>query len=290
MPRSPTMAAKPCSSAHSLGALQIPCAAETLVPMSQVQPQTAQPSRKNDDTLKEYFYPETRFGGYTDVDGSVAFYGRVNALLRSEHVVVDVGCGRGEHFHDSVPVSRNLRTLKGKCRHVIGIDVDPNALSNPFLDEFHLIEGTDFPVADATADLCVSDYVVEHVADPVKFVAECNRILKPGGYLCIRTTNAFSYLGLASFLTPNRLHSLIVPWAQRGRNSRDVFPTQYRANTRRRLARTLERAGFDACVYAFDPEPGYLAWSRPAYFLGVLHQRYAPRALGLALFAFAQKR
>jgi SAM-dependent methyltransferase len=242
--------------------------------------------------LKERFYPESRFGGYTDLDGTVVFHTRVNSLVYGDAVVVDIGCGRGQHREDPVRLRRELKVLKGKCRRVIGIDVDPNARDNPFLDEFQLIpaDSMEFPLPEATADLCVTDYVLEHVRDPAKFLSECRRILKPGGYLCIRTTNLMSYVGLAAVLMPNRLHARVVAWAQRGRESRDVFPTQYRANTRRRLAQALERAGFEPSVYTHDPEPSYLSRSSLAYYLGVLHQRHAPRAFGLVLFAFARKR
>jgi SAM-dependent methyltransferase len=240
--------------------------------------------------LMRRHYPESRFGGYTDLDGTVIFHTRVNALVNRDSVVVDIGCGRGQHQEDPVELRRNLKILRGKCRRVIGIDVDPGASENPFLDEFRLIEtDSGFPLPDATADLCVTDYVVEHVRDPARFFAECHRILKPGGLLCIRTTNVLSYVGLAAMLTPNRLHARVVAWAQRGRQARDVFPTQYRANTPRALARTLERAGFECSVYAHDPEPSYLSRSRLAYYFGVLYQRHAPRSLGLALFAFARK-
>jgi SAM-dependent methyltransferase len=243
------------------------------------------------DRLKRQFYPESRFGGYTDLDGTVIFHSRVNALINPTDVVVDIGCGRGQHREDPVGLRRNLKILKGKCQRVIGIDVDPRAAENPFLDEFRLISdpSADFPLPDVIADLCVTDYVVEHVQSPERFLLECRRILKPGGYLCIRTTNLASYVGLAALLTPNRLHARVVAWAQRGRQARDVFPTQYKANTRSRLARALSRAGFDSCVYTHDPEPSYLSRSGIAYYFGVLHQRYAPRAFGLALFAFARK-
>lgn len=241
--------------------------------------------------LMRRHYPESRFGGYTDLDGTVIFHTRVNALVNRDSVVVDIGCGRGQHQEDQVELRRNLKILRGKCKRVIGIDVDPGASQNPFLDEFRLIEADSgsFPLPDGTADLCVTDYVVEHVRDPSRFFAECHRILKPGGLLCIRTTNVLSYVGLAAMLTPNRLHARVVAWAQRGRQARDVFPTQYQANTPRRLARTLEGAGFECSVYAHDPEPSYLSRSRLAYFFGVLYQRHAPRWLGLALFAFARK-
>lgn len=43
----------------------------------------------------ELFYPESRFGSLSDLDGIIAFYGRVHALLDLDMTVLDVGCGRG---------------------------------------------------------------------------------------------------------------------------------------------------------------------------------------------------
>jgi SAM-dependent methyltransferase len=242
--------------------------------------------------LKHRFYPESLHGGYTDIDGTVVFHTRVNSLVGKQDVVVDIGCGRGQHREDPIELRRELKVLKGKCSRVIGIDLDPNARTNPFVDEFRLIpsDSMDFPVADETADLCVTDYVVEHVSDPAKFFSECHRILKPGGSLCIRTTNVRSYVGLAATVTPNRLHARVVGWAQRGRESRDVFPTQYQVNTRHKLARALDEAGFDQCVYTHNPEPSYLSRFTLAYRFGVFYQRHAPRAWGCVLFAFGRKR
>jgi hypothetical protein len=46
--------------------------------------------------------------------------------------------------------------------------------------------------------------------------------------------------------------------------------------------------GFRAAVYGHTPEPLYLRFSKLAYALGVLHQRLAPGAWGLTIFAFGQ--
>ena len=45
------------------------------------------------------------------------------------------------------------------------------------------------PVATATADLVVSSQVVEHLWDQDAFVAECARVLRPGGSLVVTTPN-----------------------------------------------------------------------------------------------------
>lgn len=87
----------------------------------------------------ERFYPESRFGGFTDADGTIAFYARVNSLITSASVVLDFGCGRGAFMDDSVAIRRELRTLKGKCAKVVGVDVDEAGLSNPAVDEFRTL-------------------------------------------------------------------------------------------------------------------------------------------------------
>ena len=245
------------------------------------------------DRKKDYlsrYYPESRFGGFTDIDGTIAFYIRVQALLEPSSIVLDVGCGRGAYAEHPIRIKRELRTLKGKCRRAIGIDVDRQAVGNPLVDEVRLIEGARWPVEDASIDVCVCDSVLEHVQDPAAFFAECRRTLKPGGYLCLRTSNRLNYLSLLARLIPNRLHARVLdrvlpPW----KNQEDVFPTVYRCNTRGRLRRMLDRHGLDHCVYGYEAEPYHLGFSRLAYFCGVLHQRLAPNLCKTTLFAFARK-
>ena len=113
-------------------------------------------------------------------------------------------------------------------------------------------------------------------------------MLKPGGYLCIRTPNVLSYVGLISRLVLNRLHGAVVSRVQPSRRAEDVFPTYYRCNTVWRLRRMLARRGFDAVVYGYEAEPSYLNFSKLVYAFGVLHQRLAPRFMRPALFAFGR--
>ena len=86
--------------------------------------------------FQERFYPESKFGGFTDIDGTVAFYIRVQSLLGSESIVLDVGCGRGSYADDPVILRREVRNLRGRVRKVIGIDVDKAAETNPLEYEY----------------------------------------------------------------------------------------------------------------------------------------------------------
>lgn len=162
---------------------------------------------------KLFFFPETRFGGYPDVDGTVAFYTRLRALTRPEHAVLDVGCGRGKQFEDQAPARRELRNLKGSVARVIGIDVDEASVVNPGLDEFHLLTNLRWPLADRSVDLIVCDYVLEHVADPAAFFSEARRVLRPRGHLCIRTANVWNYVCWIARIIPNKFHAAVVGYA-----------------------------------------------------------------------------
>jgi SAM-dependent methyltransferase len=241
-------------------------------------------------THKERFYPESRFGGFTDVDGTIAFYARVQALVVPSFVVLDVGCGRGAYAEDPVGIRRDLRVFKGRVARVIGIDVDPAGATNPFLDEFRVLGGGEWPVPESSVDLVVADCVIEHVADPPSFFQNAHRALRPGGALCIRTTNAWSYVALAARLVPNRHHARVTARVQECRKAEDVFPTLYRCNSVPKLRRALRDNGFEGVAYGYEAEPSYLEFCRLAYGLGVLHQRLAPRFFRPVLHAFGRAR
>lgn len=239
--------------------------------------------------LLERWYPETSFGGFTHVDGTIAFYIRVNALLSADSVILDLGCGRGAGAEDPVVWRRELRDLRGDRRRVIGVDLDPEAASNPTIDEFRLLESDKLPLPDELVDVCVADVVLEHVQDVDAFFSEVGRVLKPGGYLCIRTPNVWNYMGIASRVIPNRLHARVLARLQPDRQEEDVFPTVYRCNSIRRLRRALERHSFKGVVIAHEAEPAYLSFSGALYALAVFHQRHAPRALRRTLLVFGCK-
>lgn len=242
------------------------------------------------DALRQRFHPESEFGGFTDIDGTVTFYIRVQELLGPRGVALDVGCGRGTQGDDPIRVRRHLRILKAPGRHVIGLDVDPKAADNPFIDEFRLLdEGGRWPVPAGAADLVIADFVLEHVACPSAFFAEAARVLREDGSLCVRTINAWSYLGITSRLVPNALHRRVLHRAQPERRSEDIFPTLYRCNSPRKMRRALARHGFDATVYGSEAEPSYLGFHPAAYRAGLLHRRFAPGPIKVGLVAWARK-
>lgn len=235
-------------------------------------------------------YPEYDFGQFTEVDGTVRFYSRINALLGPDDVVLDVGCGRGGHAESPSRYHRDLIRVGDRCARVIGIDVDPAGATNPFLSEFRLIEDTArWPVDDASVDVLVTDYVLEHVDDPDAFFREAARVLRPGGTFCARTPNKNGYVGIASRLIPNRFHARVVGHVQVSRGAEDVFPTFYRANTAGALRRLMRRHGMTGVVLRMQAEPNYFRFSPLLYRLGAITSPLIPPMLRNSLFVFARK-
>lgn len=240
--------------------------------------------------LAERVYPEIAYGGYSRVDGTVAFYSRIQALMPPHAQVLDVGCGRGKDALDRCEFRRQLTDLRRPGRQVTGIDVDAAGTENPIIDAFQLIEDVDhWPVPDSAYDVVVANSVLEHVERPAQFFSEAWRTLRPGGYLCFRTYNRWGYVGLCARLIPNRHHSKVTSYAQEERDHQDVFPTLYRCNTPRAIKRALRTQGFRYFVYSIEAEPSYLRFSPILYRAGAIAHRLIPPSLRWSIMAFAQK-
>lgn len=237
-----------------------------------------------------HLYPEVAAGGFSRVDGTVAFYQRVNALLGPAMTVVDFGAGRGQAQEDPVPYRRDLARLRGKVARVVGVDVDPAVRENPRVDEAVVITpGRPLPLAAGSVDLVVADFVFEHISDPAWAGRELARILEPGGWVCARTPNRWGSIGVPARLVPNRWHSAVLRRVQPQKQERDTFPTAYRLNTFADLARHFPPGEFRHASYTFDSEPAYFGSSRLAWRLVRASYRVTPPPLGSMLFVFLQK-
>lgn len=242
----------------------------------------------------ERLHPELGAGQFTAYDGTVAFYGRIDALLNPGDTVLDFGAGRGAWAHDETSAYRKrLRTFRGERRagKVIGCDVDDAVLTNPSLDQAIVMEiGKPLPLPDASIDLIVADYVLEHVEHPSTFVAEVERLLKPGGWFCARTPSKYHYVSLISAMLPDRAAAAAIKSAQSERKAQDVFPAVYKLNTLRDIARSFPAERFENCSYLFTFEPQY-HFGRPLIYRAFkLAHAILPASMVGNLFLFLRKR
>ncbi len=109
------------------------------------------------------------------------------AKIKKGDTVVDLGSGAGNDCFVA-------RAETGETGRVIGIDMTPamvekakaNAAKLGFSNvEFHLAEIENMPLNDNTADVVVSNCVLNLVPNKVNAFREVYRILKPGGHFSI---------------------------------------------------------------------------------------------------------
>ncbi|GAB2645019.1 hypothetical protein GCM10027270_35600 [Nocardioides ginkgobilobae] len=233
-------------------------------------------------------YDEFAVGGYSRVDTTVDFYSRISALLKSDTRVLDLGAGRGA-FNDEEPSYRqSLQRLRGRCAHIVGVDVDSAVLNNPGLDESFVVGPRDaWPLATDSIDLLIADWTFEHIEDVDLLSREAQRVVRSGGWICARTPNRRSYIATASRLTPSGLQSAVLRRVQPRRLSVDVFPTHYRLNTPDSVRQAFP--GFDLHVCPAFGEPAYFGDSAFAWrFMQGVH-RILPNAFAPIFFFFLRK-
>lgn len=155
-----------------------------------------------------------------------------------------------------------------------------------------LVIGPDgrLPLPDQSIDVIVSDFVFEHIQDPAKVALELDRVLVPGGWICVRTPNRYGYIALANRLIPDRLHSRLIQSAQSQRKSEDVFPAVYRLNTARAFGQRFPASRYDRYVIPWDAEPAYHFGSKLLYSLFLAIQYCTPAPFKTVLMVFMRKR
>ena len=235
--------------------------------------------------------PEIGAGGFARDSSEVAYYLRINALLKPSMTLVDLGAGRGTQLLGPKSFVGDLMKFQGKVKRVIGLDVDGAVADHPFLDEYHVFDPADpYPLADASADIIVADWVLEHVADPDAAAREIFRVLKPGGWFCARTPNRFGYVALAASLVPNSLHNTVLKRVWPERQVEDVFPTVYALNTLGAVARHFDAGRWENFSYTLNSTPKYHANRRLLFNLVGAYQSLAPAFLRTDLHVFLRKK
>lgn len=110
--------------------------------------------------------------------------------------VLDVGCGAGVEV---------VRFARAGAR-VTGVDTAPSAIALASQNasqqgvqaRLEVADGEALPFPDASFDFVYAHGVVQYAADDRKVVAECHRVLRPGGLFVVQVYNRRSWLQLLS--------------------------------------------------------------------------------------------
>jgi 2-polyprenyl-3-methyl-5-hydroxy-6-metoxy-1,4-benzoquinol methylase len=118
----------------------------------------------------------------------LAAYQWLTALIPPTGRVLDAGCGEGYG-------AEHLRTTG--ARSVVGLDYDGTALRHitKVYPELKVLQGNlvQQGLADDAFDLVVSMQTIEHLWDQPAFVAECARVVRPGGTVVLTTPNRLTF-------------------------------------------------------------------------------------------------
>ncbi|WP_028924750.1 class I SAM-dependent methyltransferase [Pseudonocardia acaciae] len=109
------------------------------------------------------------------------------AGLCGDAVVLEAGCGEG---YGAALFARHARL-------VVGLDYDESAAAHAAAryPDIKVARGNlaCLPVADAAVDVVANLQVIEHLWDQAGFLAECARVLRPGGRLLVTTPNRITF-------------------------------------------------------------------------------------------------
>jgi len=179
-----------------------------------------------------------------------------------EIAVLDAGCGRA-----SV-----LEAYRPRIARFVGADIHPpTSGSLAYLDEFAAVDlCTDADAFPASSfDLILSNFTVEHFADPAAALRHLRGWLKPGGTLVLSTVNRRHPFVWAYLAIPQRVRRPLQRLVKA--SAADVYPILGVCNDPASLRAALDDAGFSAVEIQTT---GHLAraWGRhlPTYALGLL--------------------
>ena len=132
--------------------------------------------------------------------------------------VLEAGCGSRSHFR----VDSGAR--------ITGIDISPEQLdNNPGLAVKILGDIQTHALPEASYDLVVCFYVLEHVPAPLKALDNMARALKPGGLMVIAVPSVSSFKGMVTKFSPHWFHVLfyrrVLGSRDAGKPGHPPFPT-----------------------------------------------------------------
>lgn len=191
----------------------------------------------------------------------------VLSRLGPQAALLDAGCG---------PWLGHARMHAGECRLAVGMDREP-LRPEARASGARAVRGdlAAPPFAGRSFDVIVMRSVMEHLADPEEVLRRMAGMLRPGGVIVALAPSRWYYASLVGRAMPEAIARRILRFVF-GETVYDNFPTYYRANTPRAVARLARAAGLEMSEAAVCPHPpDYLKFSPLLFRLGIAYDRAA---------------
>lgn len=210
--------------------------------------------------LRRYYNPETGW-----MNGTTEFWQLCERVVPRGARILEIGAG------PTNPTSTFLASLGT----LDAVDLDPAVHGNEAAERTMTLQDGVVPCPDGAYGACVSNFVLEHVEDPVQHLSEVRRVLKPGGVYVFRTPNRWHYVSLVAQVTPHWFHSLV---SNRLRalppGSPEPYPTFHRLNSREDILQGARRSLLEVeALRLIEKEPSYGLASRPLFLSMVAYER-----------------
>jgi len=158
--------------------------------------------------------------------GYEARLGFIAEALQSHPIrrVLDIGCGTGEFV--TAPLARLFPDIRFD-----GVDSDPVSLEHAN-ETFRSLKNLTFvqtPPSEAVYDLIIASEVVEHVEDPVNFLASMHSRMNPESILIVTLPNGYGCHELMSALEALLQVSGIIPFLKKCLKRSPGSPTPTKA-------------------------------------------------------------
>lgn len=200
------------------------------------------------------------------VDGTTEYHCICQRYIQKDTVVLELGAG---------PKNMTSAFLKSVSAKLVGLDVNKGILDNPYLDQAALYDGTRFPFQDESFDVVVSDYVNEHLENPVAICREIRRVLVRDGVFIFRTPNVYHYVSVVGKFTPHSVSLKLPHWLRDlPEETPEPYLKYYQFNSKKRCTDILKSTGFQILeLRLVEKEPSYGMRSRFLFLPFMIYER-----------------
>ncbi len=185
--------------------------------------------------------PHRLTGNFSELDKQRdCFHFDYAELLKSDPrlrgQVLDVGCG------DDHPAVTTLREVLTNASRVDGVDPLASIANHPYLTSRWCAPFETADIPERAYDSIFTFWVVEHISNPLLFMEQSARVLKPGGRVYALTASSLHPFAWISRSVQSL--NLKARWRRISRAKVNDYPAYYRLNRPGRIAKFAQIAGF----------------------------------------------